>query len=112
MYSLSNALLETLWPKLTKGKQLLTTYIQSHQHTHLDLEELLKILHDEEKPPASLLPNTGVGEPMETLLSSIFVSTPFEYGTRCSSIYLVDNNQHVTFAERTHLPDGPHPILT
>jgi len=106
LYGLSNALLDTPWPKVNRGKEKLSSYLQSCSNDDVNIEELFKILHDEQKAPESELPNTGVPVEWESYLSSIFVSTSSEYGTRCSSIYLVDGKQHAIFVERTHLPDG------
>jgi len=106
IYGISNASLDTPWPKVTRGKEMLSTYLHSTQNNNIDINKLFLILQDDHKPPATELPNTGVGEPWETLLSSIFVSTPFEYGTRCSSVYLVDVDRHATFVERSYMPDG------
>jgi len=136
VYGLSNSFLETPWPKLTRGKTLLSEYInnlcrlpntqcentqqkdsntknndksensQKSSRDLIDLNQLLTILRDDVKPPASELPNTGIGEPLETLLSSIFVTTPNHYGTRCSTIYLIDAKNRVTFYERTYNEDN------
>src|SRR5690606_32230724 len=47
------------------------------------------------------LPNTGVGDNWESMLSSIFVSVPeAQYGTRSQSIILVDKDFRGTYFER------------
>lgn len=97
------------WPKLLRGKTLLTTYIDqlSTKLWHdLDVDKLFDILEDGIKPPANELPNTGLGEPWETLLSSIFVKTTLGYGTRSSTVYLLNKQNHATFIERIYNEDG------
>jgi len=45
------------------------------------------------------LPDTGVGLELERMLSSIFIKSE-KYGTRCSSVILVDNDNNVQFVEK------------
>jgi uncharacterized protein with NRDE domain len=56
------------------------------------------------------LPDTGIGLEWERILSSMFIASPV-YGTRSSSLLLVDRKRHVTFIERTY--NGcPEPGMT
>ncbi|MDO6568035.1 NRDE family protein [Alteromonas sp. 1_MG-2023] len=103
VYGLSNANLTTPWPKVTKGIDSLTGYV-SHNDT-LDTEALFAILKDEAKAPDKSLPNTGIGYEWEKRLSSIFIQSP-EYGTRTSTLLLVDSNQQIHWYERTFNAKG------
>jgi uncharacterized protein with NRDE domain len=47
------------------------------------------------------LPNTGVSPELEKALSSMFIKTP-NYGSRCSTVVLVDKNNHIKFSERVY----------
>ncbi|SER40548.1 NRDE family protein [Salisediminibacterium halotolerans] len=49
------------------------------------------------------LPNTGVGYSLEKMLSPVYI-TGNRYGTRCSSIILLDQFGRITFIERTYYP--------
>jgi len=99
-HSLSNSTLNTPWPKVVKGRTLLSQYIQESQE-NIQIEDLFQILKDREKAPDDQLPDTGVGIEMERNLSPLFIHIPY-YGTRCSTVLLVTQDGHVTFVERTY----------
>ncbi|MEM7181875.1 MAG: NRDE family protein [Spirochaetota bacterium] len=96
-HGLSNAFLNSPWPKLGKGIASLKQYIQGQE---LDKDELFDIMQQSEKAPDHLLPDTGVGLQKERYLSSIFIAGP-DYGTSSTAIVLVDENRQVSFWERT-----------
>jgi uncharacterized protein with NRDE domain len=98
-FGLSNHLLNTQWPKVQKGLRAFKSWITGNRS--LDLENGFSILSDQSRPPDERLPNTGIGITWERILSPIFVSSRI-YGTRSSSIILVDYSGNVQFAERTH----------
>jgi uncharacterized protein with NRDE domain len=56
-------------------------------------------LKDQQRPPDELLPDTGIGLEWERRLSTLFITSPI-YGTRSSTLLLVDRRRHVTFIER------------
>ncbi|MDD4358148.1 MAG: NRDE family protein, partial [Smithellaceae bacterium] len=59
IYGMSNRLLDTPWPKVTRGKQLLKTALEKKGD---ELEEsLFALLADRHIPPDDELPQTGVG---------------------------------------------------
>ena len=101
-HGLSNAFLNSPWPKLSKGIDSIKQYIQT---TELDKDELFAIMQQSEKAPDHLLPDTGVGLAKERYLSSIFIAGP-DYGTSSTAIILVDNKQQVLFWERTFAAEG------
>lgn len=98
-HGLSNAFLNTPWPKVTKGKERLAAYIR--QNSAIEPDPLFDIIADAEEAPDEYLPDTGVGLELERKLSSMFIQTP-GYGTRSSTVLLIDQNNHVTFVERTY----------
>ena len=65
---------------------------------------LFDALADTTPAPDARLPDTGVGLDMERLLSPPFVRGP-RYGTRCSTVVLVDDDA-IVFAERRFGPDA------
>jgi len=103
LYGLSNHLLDTAWPKVAAGKQALANYLAYTDS--VDPEAIFAILADQSKPPDTLLPDTGVGLPFERILSSRFITSDI-YGTRSSSIILVDRFGNVIFIERSFKPDA------
>ena len=98
-HGLSNHLLNTPWPKVEKGKHNLKTYVMGQEKVEVDA--LFTLLADEAIAEDASLPETGVGLDLERKLSPLFIKTP-DYGTRSSSVLLVDNDNHFTFAERTY----------
>jgi uncharacterized protein with NRDE domain len=50
------------------------------------------ILEDERKIITDLLPQTGISQDMEELLSSTFIQSPI-YGTRCSNFLCMTHEQ-------------------
>jgi uncharacterized protein with NRDE domain len=97
VYGLSNALLDTPWPKTERGKAGLRAALAGSGPP--DPEALFRLLWDAEPAPDPLLPDTGVGIELERMLSSPFIRSA-EYGTRASTVLLVDRSGVVTFVER------------
>ncbi|WP_277587035.1 NRDE family protein [Psychrobacillus antarcticus] len=98
-HSLSNHTLNTPWPKVAKGKKLLGDIVLSNPG-ELQLDSLFDIISDRTIAEDENLPQTGVGLEMERLLSPLFIKSP-TYGTRSSTVLLIDKDHHVTFVERT-----------
>ena len=98
-HSLSNDTLNTPWPKVSNGRQRLEEYIMNHES--LNTTMLFKIMENEEQAPDMELPETGIGIELERKLSASFIKTP-DYGTRSSTVLLIDRNNQVTFHERTY----------
>ncbi len=102
LHGLSNHLLDTPWPKVTRGKRLLEKTLQEDTEEEL-MSRLLELLTDDWVPDDEELPDTGVGQGLERALAPIFISTP-RYGTRCSQVVLVDRDGGVTCLEQTWQP--------
>lgn len=104
-YGLSNHLLDTPWPKVSKGKAAFTTLVENGGFASADL---FSILADETLAADDELPATGVPYEAEKAISAIFIKTP-GYGTRCSTVLTFDNNYDWDFDERVFVPwgDGP-----
>jgi uncharacterized protein with NRDE domain len=102
VYGLSNAELDTPWPKVEKGKALLGECLIRPQ-----ISSLLDLLHDGQQVEDARLPDTGVGQNTERLLSSIFIAT-LNYGTRASSALIVKADASWQLVERSYGPYGAH----
>ncbi|MBT2571204.1 NRDE family protein [Planococcus sp. ISL-110] len=98
-HGLSNHFLNTPWPKVTKGKEKLASYMA--QTDRVDLEKIFTILADGDHAPDTHLPDTGVGLDLERMLSPMFIKTP-DYGTRSATVILVAHDGSLTFAERNY----------
>jgi uncharacterized protein with NRDE domain len=99
-YGISNHLLDTAWPKIQRGKALLQRQLNGREK--IDIEKIWEILADRSRPPDKALPDTGVGLQRERILSSLFISSP-DYGTRSSSIILMEKSGQIAVMERTFL---------
>lgn len=97
IYGLSNAVLDTPWPKVKKSKNGFTQLMKYPPLT----EELLGLFSDTEPAHAAELPSTGVSRDWEHKLSSICIRTP-DYGTRSTSVLLIDKQGHITFREKDY----------
>jgi uncharacterized protein with NRDE domain len=100
LYGISNHLIDTAWPKIKKGKVLLQGQLSGREK--IDIEKIWQILADRTLPADKELPDTGVGLEWERILAPLFISSP-EYGTRSSSIILMEYSGRTTFMERTFL---------
>lgn len=95
-YGLSNHLLNTPWPKIQRAKSRLAELIQEDKVSE---EKLFRLLADDVEAPDNQLPDTGIPLEIERKVSSVFIKGE-DYGTRCSTILLIDRNYGVTFIER------------
>lgn len=84
VHGLSNADLNTPWPKLTKAKQALHKQLETPR-----IDGLLDLMADPVQAPDAALPQTGIGLASERLLSSLFIASA-AYGTRASSALIVN----------------------
>lgn len=103
MYGLSNDVLNTPWPKVQKATQALARLLDADRL--LELEQLFQLLADREFAPDHLLPDTGIGLEWERALSPIFVHAP-GYGTRSSTVVVLDQAGQLLFAERSFDAQG------
>jgi uncharacterized protein with NRDE domain len=103
LYGVSNRFLDTPWPKVTKGKTDLNKLIENTDK--INYEDIFGILKNNACPPDSELPDTGVGLDWERILSPLFITSK-SYGTRSSSVILIERSDNITFLERTFIPDG------
>ncbi|WP_296266652.1 NRDE family protein [Pseudomonas sp. UBA6562] len=102
VYGLSNARLDTPWPKLTKARERLRAQLHAP-----DPAQLLALLADARVASDGELPETGVGLDTERLLSSVFIASA-HYGTRASTVLIVDAQGNRRMVERSFGPCGGH----
>ena len=103
LYGLSNHRLNTPWPKVQRGKALLTACLG---HRGRDLEDrLLEALADTTLPADGDLPDTGVGLFWERILAPLFIRSP-HYGTRSCSVVRLNRRGQFTVLERSFPQPG------
>lgn len=102
IYALSNATLNTSWPKVEEAKVAFTRLLARRKP---DADELLELMHSTTRYPLSLLPDTGVGPEREQALSPIFVHTE-RYGTRSTTLVAWHRQGGMQMVERSYTPEG------
>ncbi len=98
VYGLSNHLLDTPWPKLARARRAFQAWLDASPAP--GAEGLLAMLAD--RTPAGAdepLPDTGLSPEWERVLSSPFVLHP-QYGTRCSTVVLLEPDGTLLVRER------------
>jgi len=98
VYGLSNRVVDTPWPKVVCGRQELTEQLAVGPPNSQDLFGILT----NSKPAADAeLPDTGIGMEREKQLSPRFILGD-EYGTRSSTVLIINQRGHAQFAERSY----------
>lgn len=100
IYGLSNALLDTNWQKVEIGKAKFTEILEKSDGIFAN--DFLSILADQTPADDKKLPNTGVGIERERILSPAFIESE-GYGTRSSSVLLIDKTGNIDFIEKTYV---------
>jgi uncharacterized protein with NRDE domain len=96
LHGLSNHLLETPWPKVVRGKKKMDDLLRL---PIIHPDQLFDLLFDDSIASDENLPDTGIGLERERALSSMFIKSP-GYGTRCSTVVLIDKKNNALFSER------------
>ncbi len=103
IHGLSNHFLDTPWPKVEQAKTEMHRLVAGDDDVLV--AGLFALLADETRAPDHGLPDTGLQLAQERAASSIFIRSP-GYGTRCSTVVLVDAAGQVHFEERTASTGG------
>jgi uncharacterized protein with NRDE domain len=108
---LSNAFLDTPWPKVVRARHKLATLLDAAGAAPPEdlARQLLDLLADRTIAPDNELPDTGVGLDLERLLSPICIVTE-TYGTRCSTVLLRTAAGIALLVERTLEPGSDPPV--
>jgi uncharacterized protein with NRDE domain len=102
IYGLSNAILDTPWPKVTRA----VTGFACQIAQRVDTDGLLELMSDRELAGELELPSTGIPRDWERALSAIQVRAN-GYGTRATTILTVRRDGLVGFVERSFDPENP-----
>jgi len=101
-YGLSNHLLNTDWPKVHIGRDRLASVLKNEQ---VNPETLLELLSDRSTTSSTRLSTEELRSEPERMNKRIFIDSPV-YGTRSSTVLLMDNSGEITFVERQFNADG------
>lgn len=96
IYGLSNGALDEPWPKTLRLKAALLDWLGDDG---TDPTPLFAALGDETLPEIGLSAGEPSDVPREAPDTGVFIHDPI-YGTRCSTVVLVDHEGHGTIAER------------
>jgi uncharacterized protein with NRDE domain len=103
IHGLSNHLLDTPWPKVVAGRTALADL--AHAEGAALIDGLFDTLASRSVAADAALPDSGVGIERERNLSPAFIAAE-AYGTRASTVLLIDRAGAVTFIERRFGPMG------
>jgi uncharacterized protein with NRDE domain len=98
----SNAALDTPWPKLMRATAGLAAWVKREDD---DIDALFGVLADRTPAPDDALPSTGLSVERERLLSAPFIVSA-DYGTRCSTVLVVGRDGSVRLHEQTFDASG------
>lgn len=96
VHALSNAQLDTPWPKAVLATGAMSAWIRDGVE---DDSAMLEAMADVSPVPDARLPSTGVSLELERVLASPFIRSA-RYGTRCTSILKLSRGGIVELAER------------
>lgn len=105
-HAMTNGPMDQLWHKSSRAVRGLSEWLDGpwSRQAEPELEPLFAAMSDRAPAPEEALPDTGVGRETERFLSAPFILSR-DYGTRCSTVVLIDG-EGVLFAERRFAPDG------
>jgi uncharacterized protein with NRDE domain len=99
VYGLSNAMLDTPWPKVNHRIAAFAQVIAMDNGSLKGAEQYLKVLADTRAASDHELPSTGVTKEWEKALSPAFIKTA-SYGTRSSTVLRVRKDGQFEMVER------------
>jgi uncharacterized protein with NRDE domain len=102
VYGLSNARLDTPWPKVELGKARMLALLQAGTISH---SALSTIVTDRQLADQRTLSGHGLDGSMETTLSAQFIVTE-AYGTRSSTTVWTDAHNRTNWQEQTYNKEG------
>ncbi|WP_461518280.1 NRDE family protein [Porticoccus sp.] len=102
IYSLSNHLLDSPWPKAVHAREALTALICT---PNPEPEALLSCLQRDTPYADELLPDTGVGLELERMLSPPFIRSA-NYGTRSTTVLMKNPHGNISLLEQNYGEGG------
>lgn len=102
-YGLSNHLLDTAWPRVNRGKSALADFERAEQTP--SVASLLALLGDESEPRDEELESLHPDQDGPGARAPCFIRGD-AYGTRASTVLLMDRGGQVRFTEQRFGPNG------
>jgi uncharacterized protein with NRDE domain len=101
IYGLSNEFLDVPWPKLVRVRERFTTLLREPQSydRRAIAASMFAILADREPAPAESLQSSDLPPELARTLSAPFVLDP-TYGTRCSTVLTISDDDDLLVTER------------
>jgi uncharacterized protein with NRDE domain len=110
LHAISNAALDTPWPKTVNLKARLADALRSADSVAALAQALFAALADRSRAADAELPATGLPIEAERGLSSAFVDLPERgYGTRCSTLLISERDARGTCTHVIERSFGPSP---
>jgi uncharacterized protein with NRDE domain len=105
VHALANGDLDAPWPKAKRLRDAVGAWIEldASMDDWPPVQRLFTALSDTREAPDAELPDTGVPVELERRLSAAFINGS-SYGTRASSLFLLDDEEAVLYERRY----GPH----
>ncbi|GAB4426365.1 MAG: NRDE family protein [Bacteroidia bacterium] len=104
VYGLSNALLDTPWPKVRRAKEVLAQWMAAGTD---DFGPLFGVMAEEHYYPDEELPHTGIRRDLERRVSAARIHLEeMDYGTRVTTVVGFRYDGTAAFEERAHAPAG------
>ena len=106
IHGVCNGPLDSDWPKVKRGRQLLAKALD---RTEPSYKRLFELLRDQTQAADEALPDTGVGLEWERLLGTIAIDGAIAgkgYGTRSASVLLLDAQGRGRFVEHSRADDA------
>lgn len=100
IYGLSNSTLDVPWPKVKKATAGLTNLIEQDAFS---VDAAFGMMQNKAIAADENLPSTNIPLHWERQLSAMCIETP-DYGTRCSTVFLLDYEGNFSFEERSYVP--------
>ncbi len=102
IYGVANANLDSPWAKVERSKAGMSALIEAGR---VNETNLLRLLDDRNKASVSEVEPSHLGFEKAHAMTAPFI-VQADYGTRCSSVVLLDNKDQVRFTEKRFTADG------
>ncbi|MEZ5490093.1 MAG: NRDE family protein [Gammaproteobacteria bacterium] len=104
IYGLSNGALDSDWPKVHRSKAALKELLG--RESPISTDRLTAIMLDRNRAPDDQLPDTGFPIELERNLSPSFIVNPQrDYGTRCTTAVIINQQGTARFSEQNYAAD-------